>query len=113
MRSGLKLAGRFNPIFGMTVPYVQAAVAGLTKLSKRNFKLANWTFAFGIGGESYPLCYGDYIALDGIVRAGSVSQPLAWSDLAWDQDHECPIYQGGPFRNPYLLLGVQRSAVSA
>jgi hypothetical protein len=104
---GLKLAGVFNPAFGMTVPYIEAAVTGLTKLSKRNFKLANWTLGFGSETAPIPLFFGEYILLDGIIRIGRDTHALAWSDLKWDVSSECPTYQDGAFRNPYLILTVE------
>jgi len=107
---GLKLATAFNPAFGMTVPYIQAAITGLVRLSKRNFKLASWSVGLGVAGASVPLVYGEYILLDGIIRVGRDWQPVAWSDLKWDQDRECPTYAGGAFRNPYLIWTVERAA---
>jgi hypothetical protein len=107
--SGLKLAGKFNPAFGMTVPYIEAAVTGLTKVSRRNFKLANWQVGLQLTGAMVPLVFGEYILLDGVIRIGRETQILAWSDLKWDKDRECPIYRDGAFRNPYLMLSVDRS----
>jgi hypothetical protein len=106
---GLQLAGKFNSAFAMTVPYIGAAISGLTKLSKRNFKLASWPVGFGVQDRAVPLAYGDYILLDGMVKIGRQSSALAWSELKWDPDRECVTYQGGAFRNPYLILGVERS----
>jgi hypothetical protein len=106
--SGLKLGGKFNPIFAMTGPYIQAAIAGLTKASKRNFKLVNWLVGFGVGDAPVPLAYGEYILLDGIIRIGREENTLAWSDLKWDKDRECPVYCEGAFRSPYLMLRVLR-----
>lgn len=106
---GLKLAGKFNPVFAMTGPYIQAAIAGLTKASKRNFKLVNWPVGFGVGDAPVPLAFGEYILLDGIVRIGREENTLAWSDLKWDKDRECPSYKGGAFRSPYLMIRVLRS----
>lgn len=108
IKNGLNLAGKFNPVLGMTVPYVEAAVTGLSKLSRRNFKLVNWPVGFGISGAAVPLVFGEYILLDGIIRMGRETQSLAWSDLKWDQDRECPTYRGGAFRNPYMILNVER-----
>lgn len=107
--SGLKLGGKFNPVFAMTGPYIQAAIAGLTKASKRNFKLVNWPVGFGIGDAPVPLAFGEYILLDGIVRIGREESALAWSDLKWDADRECPVYRDGAFRSPYLMIRVLRS----
>jgi len=110
---GLKLAGKFNPVFAMTGPYIQAAIAGLTKASKRNFKLVNWPVGFGIGDVPVPLAYGEYILLDGIVRIGREESTLAWSDLKWDKDRECPLYQDGAFRSPYVMIRVMPSRKDA
>jgi hypothetical protein len=111
--SGLKLGGKFNPVFAMTVPYIQAAITGLTKASKRNFKLVNWMVGFGTGGAPVPLVYGDYILLDGVIRIGREQNVLAWPDLKWDKDRECPIYRDGRFTSPYVMLTVSRSKAVA
>jgi hypothetical protein len=107
--SGLKLGGKFNPVFAMTGPYIQAAIAGLTKASRRNFKLVNWPVGFGVGDAPVPLAFGEYILLDGIIRIGREESTLAWSDLKWDKDRECPVYKDGAFRSPYLMIRVLRS----
>ena len=108
VNSGLKLGGKFNPVFAMTVPYIQAAITGLTRASKRNFKLVNWTVGFGTGGAPVPLVYGDYILLDGVIRIGREQDILAWPDLKWDKDRECPTYRDGRFASPYVMLTVSR-----
>ena len=110
---GLKLAGKFNPVFAMTGPYIQAAIAGLTKASKRNFKLVNWPVGFGVGDAPVPLAFGEYILLDGIIRIGREENTLAWSDLKWDKDRECPVYKDGAFRSPYLMIRVMRGQKDA
>jgi hypothetical protein len=109
LRGGLSLAGKFNPAFGMTVPYLEAAVTGLTKLSRRNFKLANWRVGFSIRTGPVPLAAGEYILLDGVIRLGRDAKQLAWSDLKWDNDRQSPMYSGTLFRNPYLMLSVNRA----
>jgi hypothetical protein len=106
--SGLKLGGKFNPVFAMTGPYIQAAIAGLTKASRKNFKLVNWPVGFGVGDAPVPLAFGEYILLDGIIRIGREENTLAWSDLKWDKDRECPVYRDGAFRSPYLMIKVLR-----
>jgi hypothetical protein len=103
---GLKLGGNFNPVFAMTVPYIHAAIAGLTKASRRNFKLVNWPVGFGLGNAPVPLAFGEYILLDGIIRIGREAHTLAWSDLKWDRDRECPIYRDGALRSPYLMMRI-------
>lgn len=92
------------------MPYVEAAVAGLTKLSRRNFKLASWPVGFGTGDAPVPLSYGDFILLDGTIRQGRETHSLAWSDLTWDGGREVPKYRSGALRNLYLILRVQRSS---
>lgn len=106
---GLKLVGRYNPAFAMTVPYIQAALSGLTKLSRRNFKLANWKVGFGGSGTSIPLSFGEYLLLDGVVRIGRSATDLLLSDLKWDVERQTPRYKGGAFRNPYVVLEITRS----
>jgi hypothetical protein len=110
LSAGLNLAGTSSAVLGMTVPYVQAAIAGLTKFSRRNFKLAHWKFGFGLETDHIPLSYGDYILLDGTMRLGSVVAPLAWSDLTWNPAEEQPKFKGSALRNPYLMFSVQRAA---
>lgn len=107
---GLKLAGKFNPIFAATGPYIQAAIKGLIQSSKKNFRLVNWLVGFGTGAAPVPLAYGDYILLDGIVRLGREGTALAWEDLRWDASRECVMYQDGRFRNPYLMMRVLRNS---
>jgi hypothetical protein len=107
---GLKLIGRHNPAFAMTVPYIQAALVGLTRLSRRNFKLANWKVGFGGAGTSIPLAYGEYILLDGIVRIGRNTTDLSFADLKWDAGRQAPRYKGGAFRNPYVILEILKSS---
>jgi hypothetical protein len=106
---GLKLIGKHNPAFAMTVPYIEAALSGLTKLSRRNFKLANWKLGFGGRGTSIPLAYGEYILLDGIVQVGRSTTDLSPTDLKWDPGRQAPRYKGGAFRNPYVILEIIKS----
>lgn len=106
---GLKLIGKHNPAFAMTVPYIQVALSGLIKLSRRNFKLANWKLGFGAIGTSIPLAFGEYILLDGIIRVGRDTTDLSFTDLAWDAGRQAPRYKGGAFRNPYVILEITRS----
>jgi hypothetical protein len=106
---GLKLIGKHNPAFAMTVPYIQAAISGLTKLSRRNFKLANWQVGFGGPGTSIPLAFGEYILLDGIVRVGRNTTDLSFVDLKWDKDRQAPRYKNGAFRNPYVIIEIMKS----
>ena len=107
---GLKLIGKYNPAFAMTVPYIQAALTGLTKLSRRNFKLANWQVGFGGAGTSIPLAYGEYILLDGTIRVGRNTTDLVISDLKWDPERQAPRYNKGVFRNPYVILEIVKSS---
>lgn len=107
---GLKLIGKHNPAFAMTVPYIQAALSGLTKLSRRNFKLANWKLGFGGPGTSIPLAFGEYILLDGIVQVGRSTTDLSFTDLKWDEGRQAPRYKGGAFRNPYVIIEIIKSA---
>lgn len=107
--NGLKLAGKFNPVFAMTAPYIQAALGGLMRASKKNFKLVKWLVGMGVNCAPLPLVYGEYILLDGVVRVGREATQLVWSDLKWDAQRECPTYEGGEFRNPYLMVKVSRS----
>ena len=108
--SGVKLTRKFNPVFAMTAPYVQAVVGGLVRASKRNFKLVNWMVGLGLGAAPTPLVYGEYILLDGIVRLGREKSVLSWPDLGWSADEDRPIYKGGGFVNPYLLVSVSRNS---
>ncbi|MDG4851353.1 MULTISPECIES: hypothetical protein [unclassified Mesorhizobium] len=107
---GLKLIGKYNPAFAMTVPYIQAALAGLTKLSRRNFKLANWQVGFGYPGTSIPLAYGEYLLCDGIIRVGRSSTNLEIGDLKWNAAQQSPSYKAGAFRNPYVMLEIIKSS---
>lgn len=106
---GLKLIGKSNPVFGMTVPYIQAAITGLTKLSRRNFKLANWRVGFGGPETSIPLAFGEYILFDGIMRVGRTTSELSFADLKWDAGRQTPRHKAGVFRNPYVIIQVMRS----
>lgn len=107
--NGLKLVGKFNPVYAMTGPYIQAAIGGLMRASKKNFKLVNWLVGLGVNFAPLPLVYGEYILLDGVVRVGREATTLAWSDLQWDAEQECPTYKGCAFRSPYLMVKVSQS----
>jgi len=107
--SGLKLAAKFNPVFAMTGPYIQAAVGGLTRASRRNFKVTNWKVGLGNNDSPMPLVYGDYILLDGILRSGRETHTLEWSKLTWDGQRDAPAYDGQLLRAPYLTLRIMRS----
>jgi len=107
--SGLKLAAKFNPIFAMTGPYVQAVIGGLTRASRRNFKVTNWKLGLGAGESPIPLAYGDYILLDGILRTGRITSTLEWSKLGWDRQRDAPTYENDLLRAPYLTLRVMRA----
>ncbi len=108
IRKGLALAGRFNPVFAMTGPYIQAAVTGLVKMSRKNFKLATWSIGFGLADAPVPLAYGEYILLDGVIRTGRQQRQLAWPDLVWNEHEERPTYLGGAFAAPYMMVRVLR-----
>lgn len=106
---GLKLAAKFNPIFTMTGPYIEAVIGGLARASRRNFKVTNWKIGLGGGESTYPLVYGEYILLDGILRTGTVTRTLEWSNLNWDAQRDAPIYENALLRAPYLTLRVMHS----
>ena len=107
LKQGLQLGGKFNPVFGMTVPYIDAVIRGLTMNSRRNFKVAEWRVGFGFGLDAlFPLAASEYILLDGNV--GTVKQPedVDWDKLAWLENEDRPVYKGERFNNPYLMFKV-------
>lgn len=113
LRGGLKLAGTFNPVFAATGPYIQAAIRGLMRSSRKNFKLVEWFVGLGVGNAPFSLCYGEYILLDGMVRTGTSADPLDWEKLRWQPNEERVTYGGSAFHNPYLMVHVLPAAAES
>lgn len=106
LANGLDLSGSYNPVIGLTVPYVKAIVSSLVASSNRNYKLANWKVGFGKRGSLNSLCYGSYILTDGLVYRGASERPLNWEMLTWCNKTESVYYEGRPFNNPYIILNI-------
>lgn len=108
LKAGLKLAGRFNPVFASTVSYVNAITKGLTEKSRRNYKLAEWRCGLSTDKrDRMPLVEGDYIMLDGQLHVEGYEEEVRWDTLKWNSQTEQVEYDGQSLTNSHIIVHIR------